>query len=113
MLTVIGLLATLLGPGRDLRAERDYSEQGLGQAAIRAELQVRMAVATVAGVLAGVVLALLLTRLAVSSVRAALIAAPQPPLVTVVPGLTLFALAVGVIAALSALGWLATRVALR
>jgi hypothetical protein len=112
-LTVLGLLATLLGPGRDRRTERDYAELGLGPAAIRDELQVRMAVAIVTGVLAGVGLTLLLTRLAVASVRAAIVAAPQPPLVTIVPGPTLVAVTGGALVLLSGVGWLAARVAVR
>ncbi|MHB8692931.1 MAG: hypothetical protein ACYDHH_16975 [Solirubrobacteraceae bacterium] len=114
VLAVLGLLATLLGPSRDRLAERDLSEQGAGPARLRAELQLRTALTILAGVLAGVGLAILLARLAVASVRAAsTVTAPQPPLVTIVPAGALALTAAAALALLGGAGWLATRMALR
>jgi hypothetical protein len=113
-LAVLGLLATVLGPSRDRLAERDLSEQGVGPARLRAELQLRTAVTILTGVLAGVALAILLARLAVASVRAAsTVAVPQPPLVTIVPAGALALTAAVALALLGGAGWLATRMALR
>jgi hypothetical protein len=109
-LAVLGLLTALLGGARDERIERDLEAQGVGPRALRADLQLRLALASVLGVCFGLVIAVLLTRLAVASVRAAgTVANPQPPLVTVVPWVELAAWGVGAIAALMAVGWLATR----
>ena len=84
-LSVLGLLAALLGGGRDERIERDLEGQGVGPRTLRAELRMRLALASVLGVLVGLGLAVLLTRLAVTSARAAGGAeSPQPPLVSVV-----------------------------
>jgi hypothetical protein len=64
----------------------------------------------VLGVLAGLGLALLLTRLAVASVRAAgAVADPRPPVVTVVPWTALAAGGAATFAVLALAGWLATR----
>jgi hypothetical protein len=52
----------------------------------------------------------LLTRLAVASVRAAgTVADPRPPVVTVVPSAALAAWGAGAFAVLALAGWLATR----
>lgn len=86
VLAAVGLLVALLGAGRDRTIERDLIEQGLGPRALRRELTLRSTFATVLGVLAGLALAVLLTRLAVAAVAAAgSVSTPQPPLVTVVP----------------------------
>jgi hypothetical protein len=110
VLAVVGLLTALLGGARDERAESDLSEQGVGPRGLRAELRVRLALASVLGVIAGLGLAALLTRLAVASVRAAgTVADPSPPVVAVVPWAELAAWGVGTLAVLALAGALATR----
>ncbi len=110
VLAVIGLLTALLGGARDERAESDLAEQGVGPRGLRAELRVRLALASVLGVIAGLGLAVLLTRLAVASVRAAgTVADPSPPVVTVVPWAELAAWGAGTLAVLALAGALATR----
>jgi len=110
LLAVAGFLTTLLGGTRDERVESDLDEQGVGPRGIRAELRVRLALVSVLGVVAGLGIAALLTRLAVASVRAAgTVANPRPPVVTVVPWAALAAWGAGVFAVLALAGWLATR----
>jgi hypothetical protein len=110
VLAVVGLLTALLGGARDTRAESDLSEQGVGPRGLRAELRVRLALASVLGVIVGLGIAVLLTRLAVASVRAAgTVADPSPPVVTVVPWAALAAGAAGTLAVLALAGALATR----
>jgi len=110
VLAVIGLLAALLGAARDERVESDLQEQGVGPRGLRAERRVRLALASVLGVVVGLGIAVLLTRLAVASVRAAgTVADPRPPVVTVVPWAALAAWSAGTLAALALAGWLATR----
>ena len=108
VLSVVGLLAALLGGIRDERVESDLQEQGVGPRGLRAELRVRLALASLLGVVAGVGIAVLLTRLAVASVRAAgAVADPSPPVVTVVPWAALAAWSAGTFAVLALAGWLA------
>ena len=110
VLAVVGLLAALLGGVRDERVESDLQEQGVGPRGLRAELRVRLALASLLGVVAGVGIAVLLTRLAVASVRAAgTVAEPSPPVVTVVPWAALAAWSAGTFAVLALAGWLAPR----
>jgi hypothetical protein len=110
LLAVIGLLTTLLGGTRDERVESDLDEQGVGPRGLRAELRVRLALVSVLGVIAGLGIAALLTRLAVASVRAAgTVANPHPPVVTVVPWAALAAWGAGTFAVLALAGWLTTR----
>ena len=109
-LAVVGLLTALLGGARDERAESDLREQGIGPRGLRAELRVRLALASVLGVIVGLGIAVLLTRLAVASVRAAgTVADPHPPVVTVVPWAALAAWGAGTLAVLALAGALATR----
>jgi hypothetical protein len=109
-LAVVGLLAALLGGVRDERVESDLREQGVGPRGLRAELRVRLALASLLGVVVGVGIAVLLTRLAVASVRAAgTVADPSPPVVTVVPWAALAAWSAGTFALLAFAGWLAPR----
>jgi hypothetical protein len=109
-LAVVGLLTALLGGARDERAEADLTEQGVGPRGLRAELRVRLALASLLGVIAGLGIAVLLTRLAVASVRAAgTVADPRPPVVTVVPWAALVTGAAGTFAVLVLAGVLATR----
>jgi hypothetical protein len=111
-LAVLGLLTALLGGARDERIERDLEAQGLGPRSLRGDLRLRLAIASVLGVSFGLVIAVLLTRLAVASVRAATtVAAPQPPLVTVVPWWQLLAWGALTVVVLLFASWLATRVA--
>jgi len=110
VLAVVGLLTALLGGARDERAEADLTEQGVGPRGLRAELRVRLALASLLGVIAGLGIAVLLTRLAVASVRAAgTVADPRPPVVTVVPWAALVAGGAGTLAVLALAGVLATR----
>ena len=110
VLAVVGLLAALLGGVRDERVESDLQEQGVGPRGLRAELRVRLALASLLGVMAGVGIAVLLTRLAVASVSAAgAVANPSPPVVTVVPWAALAAWSAGTFAVLAFAGWLAAR----
>jgi len=110
VLAAVGLLAALLGGVRDERVESDLKEQGVGPRGLRAELRVRLALASLLGVVVGVGIAVLLTRLAVASVRAAgAVADPRPPVVTVVPWAALAAWSAGTFAVLALAGWLAPR----
>jgi hypothetical protein len=110
LLAVAGFLTTLLGGTRDERVESDLDEQGVGPRGIRAELRVRLVLVSMLGVMAGLGIAALLTRLAVASVRAAgTVANPRPPVVTVVPWAALAAWGAGMLAVLALAGWLATR----
>jgi hypothetical protein len=110
LLAVVGLLVVELGAGRDRTVERDLIEQGLGPSALRRELAVRSTFAAVCGVLAGLALAVLLTRLAVAAVAAAgSVNAPQPPLVTVVPWGQLVLWCVAAAVALTVIATAATR----
>jgi hypothetical protein len=110
VLAVVGLLTALLGGARDQRAETDLSEQGVGPRGLGAELRIRLVLASALGVIAGLGIAVLLTRLAVASVRAAgTVADPSPPVVTVVPWAELAAWGAGTFAVLALAGALATR----
>jgi hypothetical protein len=110
VLAVIGLLTALLSGARDERAEADLTEQGVGPRGLRAELRVRLALASALGVIAGLGIAVLLTRLAVASVRAAgTVADPRPPVVTVVPWAALVIGGAATFAVLALAGALATR----
>ncbi len=98
-LAVLGLLLALLASFRDVGVERDLEAQGVGPHTLRTELRLRLGIAALAGVLLGIVLALVLTRFAVGAVRAAGSAStPEPPLVTVVPVVELAAWALVVLA---------------
>jgi hypothetical protein len=110
VLAVVGLLTALLGGARDPRVESDLSEQGVGPRGLRAELRVRLALTSVLGVAAGLGVAVLVTRLAVASVRAVgAVADPRPPVVTVVPWAALAAWGAGTLALLGLAGMLASR----
>ena len=109
LLAVVGLLAALFGAARDKRVESDLREQGVGPRGLRAELRVRLTLVSVLGVVAGLAIAVLLTRLAVAGVRSVgAVASPRPPVVTVVPWAALAAWGVGTLAVLAIAGWLAT-----
>ena len=110
VLAAVGLLTALRGGARDDRAETDLREQGVGSRGRRAELRTRLALSTVLGVVVGLGIAVLLTRLAVGSVRAAgTVADPSPPVVPVIPWPALGAWGAGMLAVLAAAGWLGTR----
>jgi hypothetical protein len=109
-LAVVGLLTGLLGGARDERAEADLFEQGVDSRGLRRELRVRLTLTSVLGVVVGLGVAVLLTRLAVASVRAVgAVADPQPPVVTVVPWAALAIWSVGVFCLLVLVSRLATR----
>jgi len=110
VLAVVGLLAALFGAARDGRVESDLREQGVGPRGLLTELRVRLTLVSVLGVVAGLAIAVLLTRLAVASVRSVgAVASPRPPAVTVVPWAALAAWGAGTLAVLAVAGWLATR----
>jgi hypothetical protein len=109
-LAVVGLLVALLGAGRDERLERDLVAQGIGPRGLRRELGIRLMVAGALGVLAGLAIGVVLTRLAVVTVRAAgSIAVPRPPLVTVTPWAQLVLWAVVALLALAVAAMVASR----
>jgi hypothetical protein len=107
-LAVLGMLLILGGPFRDRRIESDLETQGLGPGALRRELRWRVGLAAIAGIWPGLVIAVLVDRLAVSSVGAVESGAPEPPLVTVVPWLELLGLGVAVTLLCLLLGWAST-----
>ena len=110
VLALLGLLVSMRGTAREERVERDLEAQGIGPAGLRRELRVRLLITAGLGVVVGVVVAVLLTRLAVATVRAAgTVAVPRPPLVTVEPWGALALWAVVVLAALAVGGMAATR----
>lgn len=85
-LAVLGLLVALFGAARDRSMEDDLRALGVGPRALRRELQLRLVIAAILGVGAGLAIGVVLARLAVAAVRAAgTIAVPRPPLVTVAP----------------------------
>jgi hypothetical protein len=107
VLAVVGLLAAVFGAARDGRVESDLREQGVGPRGLRAELRVRLTLVSVLGVVAGLGVAVLLTRLAVASVRSVgAVATPRPPVVTVIPWAALAAWSAGTLAVLAIAGWL-------
>jgi hypothetical protein len=109
LLAIVGLLFVTLGPARSRAAERDLAAQGLGPSGLRRELRVRVGLAGTSGVLAGLVISLLLARLAVTAVRAAgTIGTPQPPLITVTPAAQLAVWTVAGVAVLAGTAFLAT-----
>lgn len=106
VLALVGLAIALLGALRDPRAERELAVYGLGPRALSAELRLRVIVAAGLGLLAGFVLAAILTRLVVAAVQTAtMLAAPQPPLVTVAPWGEMALLAVAALAVAGAASW--------
>jgi hypothetical protein len=107
-LAVFGMLLVVGGPFRDRGIERDLEAQGMGPFGLRRELRVRLAFASVLGVWPGLLIAVLIDRLAVAVVGATESGSPQPPLVTVVPWLELAALGAGITALCLALGWATT-----
>lgn len=110
VLAIIGLLVALLGAGRDERVESDLVAQGAGPRMLRSELRLRLVLAGVVGVVVGLGIGLLLTRLAVSTVRAAgTVANPEPPIVTVAPWGMLALWGALACCVLAGVVWLATR----
>jgi hypothetical protein len=113
-LALVGLLAALVGGLREPRVQRDLAVQGLGPRALRGELRWRFLLAGGLGVVAGFVLAAILTRLAVAAVQAgATLQAPRPALVTVAPWTQLALGGVAVLAAFALAGWLAAGILVR
>lgn len=89
-LALIGVLVSMLGSAAEKRVSDDLAGQGVGAGARRSELRLRALFTGVAGCLAGLVMALVLTPLAVGAVRSAEQASdPRPPLVAVTPWLLL------------------------
>jgi hypothetical protein len=110
LLAAIGLLAALRAGARDRRVETDLVEQGVGARGLRAELRTRLALSIVLGVAVGLGVAVLLTQLAVASVRAAgTVADPSPPVIPIVPWPQLAAWAAVMLAVLAVAAGLGTR----
>ncbi len=108
-LAIVGLLAALLGPGRDGRMESDLLDQGASPGAVRAQLRLEAVIASALGVLAGAAIALILARLAVDTIRAvAALTSGAPPLVTVDPARELVLWSAAGLAALALTAWLGT-----
>jgi hypothetical protein len=108
-LAIVGLLAVLLGPGRDGRMESDLVDQGASPRAVRAQLRLEAVIASALGVLAGAAIALILAQLAVDTVRAvAALSSGSPPLVTVDPAGELVLWGAAGLAALALATWLGT-----
>lgn len=94
VLALLGMVLVLVGPFRELRVEADLEEQGFGPSELRRELRVRWATACVVGIWPGLLIALLLDRLAVAAVGSYESGTSRPSLITVFPGLQLAALGV-------------------
>ena len=107
-LAVLGLLVVVGGAFRDRSIERDLEAQGLGPGDLRRELRLRLALASALGVWPGLVIAVVIDRLAVATVGATESGTPQPPLVTVVPWVELVGLGAAITALCLLLGWIAT-----
>ncbi len=113
-LAILGLLAALLGPARDGRMEGDLVDQGASPRAVRAQVRLEAVIASTLGVVSGAIIALVLARLAVTTIRAvAALAAGAPPLVTVDPAGELIVWSVAGLAALALATWLGTAGSLR
>jgi hypothetical protein len=107
-LAVLGLLLVVGGAFRDRSIERDLEAQGVGPRGLRRELRLRLALASALGVWPGLLIAVLIDRLAVATVGATESGTPQPPLVTVVPWVELAGLGAAITALCLLLGWIAT-----
>jgi hypothetical protein len=108
-LAIVGLLAALLGPGRDERMESDLVDQGASPRAVCAQLRLEAVIASALGVVAGAAIALVLARLAVDTIRAvAALTTGAPPLITVEPVGELVLWSAAGLAALAIATWLST-----
>jgi hypothetical protein len=113
-LALLGLLTSMLGSGRDRRLEDDLEAQGIGPGGLRIHARIRLWLAALLGVACGMAIAVVLTALAVASVRSSgTVENPRPPLVTVVPWLELAAWGAGAALALGIAGWIATSALMR
>ncbi len=113
VLAIVGLLVALLGSIRDREIDEDLTAQGFGPRELRRQLRLRLLITAAGGVVAGLAIAVLLTRLAVAAVRAAgSVAVPQPPLVTIAPWgeLVLWAMVAMTLLALAAVAMTRWRV---
>ncbi len=108
-LAIVGLLAALRGPARDARMESDLVDQGASPRAIRAQIRLQAVIASTLGVAAGAIIAVVLARLAVTTIRAvAALAVGAPPLVTVDPAAELILWSAAGLVALALAIWLGT-----
>ena len=108
-LAIVGLLAALLGSGRDGRVESDLIDQGAGPRAVRAQMRLEAVIASALGVVAGAAIALVLARLAVTTIRAvAALTSGAPPIITVDPAGPLIVWSAAGLAALAGAACLAT-----
>jgi hypothetical protein len=106
-LAVVGMLAALIGGGREPRLAADLSEQGIGPRGLRRELRLRFAIASVSGVVSGALVGIALIGLAVAGVRAAF-GPTQPTVIAVLPLGALLLFVVVALGALAAAGALLT-----
>jgi hypothetical protein len=108
-LAIVGLLAALLGPARDGRMESDLIDQGASPRDVRTQLRLEAVIASTLGVAAGAIIAVVLARLAVTTIRAvAALAGGAPPLVTVDPAAELVLWSVAGLVALALVACLGT-----
>jgi hypothetical protein len=113
-LAIVGLLAALLGPARDGPMESDLVDQGASPRAVRAQVRLEAVIASTLGVVSGAVIAVVLARLAATTIRAvAALAAGAPPLVTVDPAAGLILWSAAGLVALALATWLATAGGIR
>jgi hypothetical protein len=113
-LAIVGLLAALLGPARDGPMERDLVDQGASPRAVRAQVRLEAVIASTLGVVSGAVIAVVLARLAGTTIRAvAALASGAPPLVTVDPAAGLILWSAAGLVALALATWLATAGGIR
>jgi hypothetical protein len=111
-LALAGLQAVLVGAVRDARLERDLAGLGVGPRGLRAELRMRLATAALTGTVGGVIVAVLLTGLAVAGVGSAL-GTSRPAVIAVVPVGVLALWVLATLAALALISWAATMSARR
>ena len=113
-LALFGLPTCMLGSGRDRRLEDDLEAQGIGPRGLRQQARIRLWLAALLGVASGLVVAVVLTTLAVASVGSSgIVENPRPSLVTVVPWLELGAWGLGAALALGVAGSIATGALMR
>ncbi len=105
-LAIAGLLVSLLGSARDRVLEQDLVALGMGPRDMRRQQWLKLLIAALFGALCGLVIAVLLGRLAVEAVGAAGgVSNPQPPLVGVTALGELVLWGMGVLALLALAAW--------
>jgi hypothetical protein len=112
LLALLGMLLVLAGPLRQARIAADLEAQGLGPSGLRGELRLRFAIACLLGIWPGLLIALILDRLAVATVGAYENGGSQLSLITVIPWPELLAVGVGLSAICLLGGWALSEVLL-